>query len=112
MSQEEWLNLVHPQDRRKHFHEVKKFLQNPSQEIFRSEYRVQGKDGKYLWVSTHGKVQERNKDGIPTLVIGRHTDISDRKIKEDTITYQESHDGLTHLLNRNAFLASVDSKLR
>jgi len=43
------------------------------------QYRYQHHDGHWIWIASRGKVVRRDKDGMPTRVVGTDTDITDLK---------------------------------
>ena len=48
------------------------------QQFYRCDIRIRHKDGHWVWVLDQGQVIKRDEDGNPLLMIGTHTDISDR----------------------------------
>jgi len=48
-------------------------------ELVSAEFRIKHPDGKYRWVSSRGKITERNNDGLPTRMMGAITDITQTK---------------------------------
>lgn len=65
--------------------------------IYINEHRVQCKDGRWKWILTRGTVIERNAEGMPTRVVGTHTDISERKQAE--VALRESEERLRMALS-------------
>ncbi|MDW7678905.1 MAG: PAS domain-containing protein, partial [Bacillota bacterium] len=94
-------NLVHPQD----IGLVMKVLQDHmarKSPHFSLEYRMLKADGQFLWV--HGRAQAIwNEQGSAVRMTGSHTDITERKIREQEINYLTFHDKLTNLYNRAYF---------
>lgn len=79
---EDWLKLVHPQDRERVVHCIER--QNagdPDYSVF--QYREQHRDGHYVWIECRGACVERDEDGNPARIIGTDTDISARKQQEE-----------------------------
>ncbi len=74
---------------------------------WRGELTQRSLDGRDLlvdvWVS-----RLQNDDGTVLGSVSIVREISDRKAAERQIAYQATHDGLTGLLNRTAFLAELD----
>ena len=69
---------------------------------FNVEYRMKCKDGSYQWIL--GRAQAIwNDDGKAIRMTGSHTDITDRKIREEEVKYLTFHDKLTGLYNRAYF---------
>ena len=77
-----WLDLIHPEDRRKLDSAVEKH--KTSTEPIKYEYRVRHKDGKYrYWEDNALPLLDEN--GFPYRWIGVCTDITERKQAEDHI---------------------------
>jgi PAS domain S-box-containing protein len=81
---EEWEKRVHPDDIKKCFEELEKHF-NGVCEVYLFEYRILCKDGTFKWVLDRGKTVEWTKEGNPLRVIGIVTDISDRKLFEQSL---------------------------
>ena len=93
--------LVHPADIGK----VMKGLQDHMTKKtghFSMEYRMLCADQTYKWI--HGRSQATwDKMGEAIRMTGSHTDITDRKTRENEIHYLTFHDKLTGLYNRAYF---------
>lgn len=79
-----WQKLIHPDD----WGWVSKlFIDHKEGEIdyFEATFRVIGKSGKVKWILNHGKVIERDKEGIATRAIGTLIDISKQKETEEQL---------------------------
>ena len=77
MNSESWRKLCHPDD-----------LQSTNEKIvgsvamstsFAVEYRMQKKDGQWIWVLGRGKVVQYDAQGRPLLLSGTNTDITERR---------------------------------
>ncbi|MGC2165486.1 MAG: PAS domain S-box protein [Gallionella sp.] len=81
-------------------------------EFYSVEFRVKRKDGKEVWVHTHGKVVERDGNGRSLRMTGTNADVSERKRAEDALyksetrlrTLYESTSDALMLLNERGFL--------
>ncbi|MFM2062870.1 MAG: hypothetical protein RLZZ507_2540 [Cyanobacteriota bacterium] len=80
-----FLNLIHPQDRELFVQGVKLAIEQKSE--FSVEYRAVWPDGSLHWLSTRGKVYY-DEQSQPIRMIGTTKDISDRKEKEHKIYEQ------------------------
>ena len=103
---DEWLKRIH------HFYlaDVKQALSKHlygKTERFQIEYRIQHRDGTYLWVLSRG-VAARDDDGNPIAIAGSLTDISQLMEIEKRILDDAFHDKLTGLPNRQAFMARLE----
>jgi len=67
------------------------------------EHRVQRPDGEWMWISSVGRVVERDAHERALRMIGINADISQRKASALKIEHQALHDVLTGLPNRVTF---------
>lgn len=86
----EWAKRLHPEEKNQVIKKLVDFIRNPAESVYTLEYRLQAKAGHYIWILDRGKVISRNAQGIPTRVIGTHTDITERKRAEDAIRASEA----------------------
>jgi PAS domain S-box-containing protein len=77
-----WLALAHPEDRLVAEAAFTRVTQG-QQGHFALEWRMKCKSGQYIWVLTRGKIESRDEQGVPTRLVGTHTDITDRKKLEE-----------------------------
>ncbi|MGL3605547.1 EAL domain-containing protein [Rhizobium sp. G187] len=79
---DEWLELVHPQDRERVLHCIER--QNAGDPDYMTfEYRERHKDGHYIWIECRGACVERNESGQPARIVGTDTDVTARKDQEE-----------------------------
>jgi PAS domain S-box-containing protein len=71
-----WINRIHPDDIQATAAAIQTALTNQAR--FALEYRVQHRDGHYIYISDHAMIQ-RNAQGEAVRVVGSTIDISDRK---------------------------------
>ncbi len=79
---EKWISLVHPEDIERARQQFNDYI-NSNNENYRSEYRMQRKDGSYQWMSLIGKVVEVDEEDNAQRIIGITTDVHFRKQVED-----------------------------
>jgi diguanylate cyclase (GGDEF)-like protein/PAS domain S-box-containing protein len=91
--------LIHPEDQRAVFECVEQLFGNP-QAPADIEYRKIRKDGSIFWVHQRA-TPEPGLNAQRLLVVCR--DITDKRLLEDQLAYQATHDVLTGLLNRREF---------
>ncbi len=103
---EAWFSRVHPH----YLPELKDALSAHlygKTDGFQSQYRVQHRDGTYLWVMNRG-IALRGAEGSPIAVAGSQIDITQLVDVEKSIADAAYRDRLTGLPNREAFLIRLD----
>lgn len=96
---EGWLGKVHPEDRAAVF-EARGAKGLDTDAPFEADYRVQHRDGTWIWIHSRGKLTHRGPGGSPLRLTGTYLDITQRKAAEDQIAALAFHDPLTQLPNR------------
>lgn len=105
----EWQKLLHPDDLESALSKVQYFINNKSDK-YEFEFRMQHKDGHYIYILSRAFAVE-GSDGKITRFVGTHVDITERKKAEEKLNYQSSHDALTGLVNRREFERRMDQLL-
>lgn len=100
--------LFHPEDGLK-LQEMCWAFRSGKPEIY-AEVRKQYEQGKYTWVSVEAKTMQ-DKQGNPTYVIGKISNIDERVKREQEIKYQLERDQLTGLYNRQTVEALIAKKM-
>ncbi len=77
-----WEDLIHPDDIEETYKLLKNHL-NGKTSFYKSEHRLNTKNGDWLWGLDSGKVVEWDENGNPLRMVGTHTDINDKKISEN-----------------------------
>ena len=72
-----WSLLLHPEDLARMNDSLDKYLTGHSS-FFDIEYRMQHKDGNWIWIHSHGKIFDRTPHRKPLYINGTHTDIPRR----------------------------------
>lgn len=80
----EWDSRLHPDDRERASAHVACYLKGESPD-YQSEHRLRCKDGVYKWILARGLVVSRSADGAPLRMIGTHTDVTERKLREEEL---------------------------
>ena len=72
---DDWLKLVHPDDRLAAWSrgEVRSYC---TSETFEKEFRMRHTDGRWVWIQSRGKVIAYDADGKPLVLAGTHLDIT------------------------------------
>jgi len=81
---ENWLNLIHPEDKDKALAVANEFLKTKP-DLYENEFRMKTKSGDYRWARTVAKVVERDENGEAVYMIGNHEDITERKMAIDAL---------------------------
>lgn len=87
-SQDEWIEHIHPDDKRLLLELVDEHLSG-RRESFEVEYRLKTKSGDYVWVLGRGKIVAYNDKGSPLRMIGTNMDISERKKAQEALVESE-----------------------
>lgn len=106
----DWAELVHPDDYQRSWALVQGVVRGETAE-FSVEHRMRTKDGSWRWIHDRGRAMETGPDGLPTRLIGTHTDVTERRRAESEIRelnrrlrWRADHDDLTGLLGRAGFI--------
>jgi diguanylate cyclase (GGDEF)-like protein/PAS domain S-box-containing protein len=81
LSVKTWATLVHPDDLEKARQRLDKYL-NGEIERYEIEFRMQHKQGHYVWILATGKTIEYFENNLPKRMVGSHLDITQRKHDE------------------------------
>ncbi len=95
---DEWLDLVHPDDRARYSEANTRHLHGETPH-FECEYRIRRADGTWAWGLSRG-IAAFDEDGVARRMAGSITDISERKHQEELIQFLATRDSLTTLANR------------
>ncbi|MEN9685514.1 MAG: Autoinducer 2 sensor kinase/phosphatase LuxQ [Bacteroidota bacterium] len=83
----EWFSRIHPEDQPL-LKETDQAYEAGLINNHEREYRILHKNGQYIWILDRGTIISRTGDGKPKILIGTHTDITQRKI--DSIALEQS----------------------
>jgi PAS domain S-box-containing protein len=86
---EKVLRLIHPDDLPSVEHAIEESMANPPGIIYQTEYRIQHKDGQYIWVLDQFKLV-RDETGQPVAVIGSIRDISENTRAKEKLLLNEN----------------------
>jgi diguanylate cyclase (GGDEF)-like protein/PAS domain S-box-containing protein len=76
-----WGHLVHPEDLPGALHAMQLHLSGAAPS-FQAEYRAKHADGRWVWLSSRGKVVQFSQDGQPLRMAGTVMDVTARKLAE------------------------------
>ncbi|MBV9492612.1 MAG: EAL domain-containing protein [Acidobacteria bacterium] len=101
-SPDEWFSRVHPDDLSLLQTAVSNHRVGVSSHI-EIEHRMRCRDGSWRWMLSRG-LAVRDTNGVAMRIAGSQTDITDRKLAVERLTYDAFHDSLTGLPNRALFM--------
>ncbi len=108
LSVEHLMMVVHPDDRAELGAAIEAcFVDHEPVDLV---HRLVLSDGTMRWVHALAEWTEARDQERPT-VMGTIIDITERKVAEDTLLFEYSHDTLTGLKNRTSFLMDVEEAL-
>lgn len=85
----EWSKRVYPEDLPAAMHAVQAHCEGNTP-LYHHEHRIQCKDGTWKWIQDRGLVVARDTGGKPLRMIGRHSDITLRKLAEAKLRESEN----------------------
>jgi PAS domain S-box-containing protein len=85
-----WADLLHPEDRARTEGEVHRFTEEGKD--YSLEFRMRCRDGQWRWISSNGKIVERDAAGRALRIVGTHVDIDERKRTQAEL--EQSHQNL------------------
>ncbi len=81
---ENWVSLIHPNDREKALGKAEKWLEKKDTD-YENTFRLRTKTNDYLWLISTGKVVERDNTGKAVRMIGNHINITRIKKAEQEL---------------------------
>lgn len=100
---------VHPEDRARVAAAAKRTTETGAD--YSVEFRVVGQDGAVRWLADQGRVLERDAAGRARRVAGVVMEVTERRVLQDQLAHQATHDSLTGLPNRALFLRTLAEAL-
>ena len=98
---------LHPDDYESVMQHMRNHLKGIT-EAYEVEYRIQHKDGHYLWYYDRGVVTKRDEKGMPIVLQGIVFDITETKKIEDRLRFLSERDALTNFFNRRTFFEELE----
>ena len=92
-----WEKMVHPDEAEEIMRILKDHLQGRTP-VYKTEYRLRHKSGKWVWVLDVGKVFERDAEGNPLRAVGIHLDITENKEAEQALLESKEQEYLQRYL--------------
>lgn len=105
-----WLERVHPEDRAAVQRMNEACLDN-RRDAVEQEFRMQTRNGRWVWISSRGRVVKRDETGRGLRMVGTHMDITARKLAEQEAVRAKE---LAETANqaKSQFLANMSHELR
>ena len=72
-----WADLLHPEDRQRTEQTVHRYVVEGQD--YTIEFRMRTRNGEWCWISSSGKIVERDSAGSALRIVGTHVDITERK---------------------------------
>jgi PAS domain S-box-containing protein len=105
-----WEQLVHADDKENVWAALEEHYTGKTS-IYRSAYRLRGKDGEWVWVLSAGQVINRDGTGRPTRMVGIHLDIT--QLKQAQLEASHAQQQLASFIEHApAAVAMLDTELR
>ncbi|HEY3328328.1 MAG TPA: EAL domain-containing protein [Novimethylophilus sp.] len=97
-SLDEWKTRLHPEDMPRTQAILQAHFEGRTA-AYADEYRILGKNGSWVWILSRGMVVSRDNNGAPLRMIGTHSDITGRKLTEESMSlaalvYQASSEAM------------------
>ena len=83
--QDTWTDSVHPEDKEYIVQYLSEFF-NDLHDSYKIQLRLRCKDGSYKWILCRGTLVKRSKSGEPLRMIGIHSDITEQKTSEESLS--------------------------
>jgi len=79
-----WIERLHPDDRERVAQSYRDYIAGKLAE-YRVDFRQRTRSGEWIWITSVGKLVERDADGRPLRMLGTHTDITAHKVAEEQL---------------------------
>jgi diguanylate cyclase (GGDEF)-like protein/PAS domain S-box-containing protein len=103
-------NRLHPDDYDRVMDNMRKHLAGVTP-VYEVEYRIQHKDGHYLWYYDRGRVVDRTPEGKPVFLEGIVFDITKSKAIEAQLITLSEKDALTNVYNRRVLFERLTEEV-
>ncbi len=106
-----FLSLIHPNDKESTFEKFHIRHVGDEFDVYDIKHRLRKKDGSYRWFRSKGKLF-KDQNNVVYRMLGSISDIQNEYNLAEKLAYQSTHDDLTGLYNRRAFLQKLSAITR
>ena len=106
---EEIFSRIHPEDRDQVAHSTMQYM-TETRSVQEVEFRLRHRDGHFLHILSRGKVVARSQDGMPSRVVGTHSDITRLKEAENAQRAQQLAEAAS--ASKSEFLSRMSHEIR
>ena len=105
-----WASWIHPEHAPTVAASLERLLAG-DEEQHELEFRLQRRDGRWLWVRGMSRATQHGPSGEVVRVSGLIIDITHEKAHQEQLSFVADHDGLTGLINRQRFSEHLRAEL-
>jgi PAS domain S-box-containing protein len=88
--QDIWMRLLHPDDRQAAIEHFANYIASKSSHMYEASFRMKHQCGEWRWIWSRGRTLPGPDGSVSAIMLGTHTDITDRKAMEiELINYNE-----------------------
>ncbi len=99
-----WTKRIHPDDLDIAINRQRELIDSPAHgDLYECIYRFRTIHGDYKWMLGRSKIIARDRNGKALRIIGLHTDITELRNRQESLTHLINHDTLTGLYSRFYF---------
>ena len=96
-----WTKRIHPDDLDIAVNRQRELIDSPTHgDMYECIYRFRTIHGDYKWMLGRSKIIARDRNGKALRIIGLHTDITELRNRQESLTHLINHDTLTGLYSR------------
>src|SRR5690606_37786045 len=74
-----WINLLHPEDKDQAIKRFYDYLNNDSEELFQSYFRLRHETGRWVWIWSRGQTLRTPSGRKSPVTLGTHIDVTEKE---------------------------------